>query len=221
MKDNANKVVMQLDGAVLTRKEVKARLSSNDRNWGIYLKPILDERSQIGDGSVDIRLGTHFLVPKASDLSHVSPQRMDDKYVREFQSQVVKNFGKSFILHPNHLVLGVMLEFLALPPDISAMVLSRSNFGRVGLVVATAVYVHPLWKGCLTLELSNYGEIPLELPCGAPIAQLVFFKATKLKHAQALGSARKACPIRPEFARLKQIKDWKKLSNIYRILSEI
>lgn len=200
--------------AVLTREQIKKRLNSKIRDWRIYLRPILDEKSQLGEGSVDIRLGTHFLVPKAPDLSHVSPSKMDAEYVRKFQAPVVKTFGEPFILHPHHLVLGVTFEFLALPADISAMVVSRSSFGRVGLVVATAIYVHPLWKGCLTLELANYGEIPLELPCGAPIAQLVFFRAAKLDSEQSLGTTRKACPIRPEFARLKAMSDWPKLSKI-------
>jgi dCTP deaminase len=200
--------------AILTRDELEARLVSKKRDWGIYLEPILDRNSQLGDGSVDIRLGTHFLVPKAPDLSHVRPSKMDAEYVRKFQSPVVKTFGEAFILHPHHLVLGVTFEFLALPRDVAALVVSRSGFGRVGLVVATAIYVHPLWKGCLTLELANYGEIPLELPCGAPIAQLVFFSASKLDQAKPPGPTRKTCPIRPEFARLKEMKDWPKLEKI-------
>lgn len=202
-----------LGHGVLTKAELVERLSLKGSERGIYLKPILDA-DQIGDGSVNIRLGTHFLVPKASDLGHIRPQDMNAKYVRGFQSLVVKTFGESFILHPHHLVLGVMFEFLALPQDLAAIVVSRSSFGRVGLVVATAIYVHPLWKGCLTLELANYGEIPLELPCGAPIAQLVFVKASKLHTAQEIGPTRKYCPIRPEFACLMEMSDWKTLDRI-------
>lgn len=220
MKNTLSAELQSTGHAVLTKDELNERLNLEDPNRGIYLKPILDT-NQIGDGSVNIRLGTHFLVPKASDLSHIKPQEMDAKYVREFQSLVVKTFGESFILHPHHLVLGVMFEFLALPKDISAVVVSRSSFGRVGLVVATAIYVHPLWKGCLTLELANYGEIPLELPCGAPIAQLVFFRASKLDKPQKLGPARKDCPIRPEFACLMEMPDWKKLNTIKQNLMDV
>jgi dCTP deaminase len=220
MKRIPSKDLLAPQSAVLTTKEIKARLDSADPNLRIYLKPILDE-DQIGDGSVNIRLGTHFLVPKASDLSHIKPEDMDAKYVRGFQSPVVKTFGESFILHPHHLVLGVMFEFLALPPDVSAVVVSRSNFGRVGLVVATAIYVHPLWKGCLTLELANYGEIPLALPCGAAIAQLVFFRASKIDQAQPMSPTRKSCPIRPEFALLNRMPDWTKLNDVNKNLTGV
>lgn len=206
--------------AILTKRELTERLKSTDSKQRIYLKPILSE-DQLGDGSVNVRLGSHFLVPKAPDLSHVSPEHMDAEYVRRFQALVVKTFGEPFILHPHHLVLGVTFEFLALPSDVAAMVVSRSSFGRVGLVVATAIFVHPLWKGCLTLELANYGEIPLELPCGAPIAQLVFMRATDLEKAAAIPNTRKDCPIRPEFAQLKQMRDWPKLKRIEKDLGSV
>jgi dCTP deaminase len=210
-----------IDGGVLTTEAIRSRLESHDPQFRIYLKPILDDNNQVGDGSVDIRLGTHFLVPRTSDLSHITPEKMDAEYVRQLQSAVVKEFGDRFTLHPNHLVLGVTFEYLKLPGDIAAMVLSRSSFGRVGLVVATATYVHPLWEGCLTLELANYGEIPLEIPCGSPIAQLVFIKASRIKNAQILTPGRNACPIRPEFALLQKMPDWNKLAGIRKELSRI
>jgi hypothetical protein len=71
------------------------------------------------------------------------------------------------------------------------------------------------------LELANYGEIPLDLPSGAPIAQLVFFRASKLQEAKPIGPTRKACPIRPEFARLKEMDDWKYLKKITDHLAKI
>ena len=163
MKTKLTNEPKSCDGNILTTDEIKSRLKSSDPERRIFLQPILDATDQIGDGSVNIRLGTHFLVPKTPDVSHVSPGKMDAEYVRKFQAPVVKTFGEALIVHPQHLVLGVAFEFLALPKDVAALVLSRSSFGRVGLVVATAIYVHPLWKGCLTLELANYSEIPLEL----------------------------------------------------------
>lgn len=140
MKESKNKRAFQV-GALLTTAELKARMASSEPpDQRIYLKPILDEEDQIGDGSINVRLGTHFLVPKAPDLGHVTPKDMDADYVRRFQTPVVKSFGEPFILHPHHLVLGVTFEFLSLPGDIAATVLSRSSFGRVGLLVPPLFY---------------------------------------------------------------------------------
>jgi dUTPase len=48
------------------------------------------------------------------------------------------------------------------------------ELGRCGLIIATATGVHPGFFGCLTLELSNVGEIPIAVKPGYPIGQLFF-----------------------------------------------
>ena len=81
-------------------------------------------------------------------------------------------FGEQFILHPGTFVLGVTLEWIRLPRDLAAYVIGRSSWGRYGLIIATATGVHPRFTGCLTLELSNVGEIPIKVKPGASICQL-------------------------------------------------
>jgi dCTP deaminase len=56
-------------------------------------------------------------------------------------------------------------------------VTGKSNIGRRGLVIETAPGVHPHFNGCLTLEMANLGEIPLEISPGMKICQL-FVHAT-------------------------------------------
>ncbi|MCP4306415.1 MAG: dCTP deaminase, partial [bacterium] len=56
-------------------------------------------------------------------------------------------------------------------------VLGRSSWGRLGLVVATAVTVHPGFRGCLTLEIQNLGSAPIRLVAGVRIAQLMCWRA--------------------------------------------
>ena len=43
-------------------------------------------------------------------------------------------------------------------------------------IIATATGVHPGFKGCLTLELSNVGELPIEITPGMRICQLCVHK---------------------------------------------
>ncbi len=80
--------------------------------------------------------------------------------------------GEKLWLHPGQFVLGATFEFLRLPPHLGAYVVGRSSWGRVGLLVATAIFVHPGFFGCLTLELVNHGESPIALYPGSRIAQL-------------------------------------------------
>jgi dCTP deaminase len=194
--------------AVLSKKEVAERL-----NKDIHIIPILS-KAQVTEGSLDLRLGTHFVVAKAANLTHFEPAKMADRYVQDIQSAATKSIGETFVLHPGRLVLGSTVEYVSLPQDIAGLVLSRSSYGRIGLMVATAIFVHPRWKGCLTLELVNYSEVPLALNAGTRIAQLVLLRAGALGHTLIASPSRSLCLIRPEFSRLSTDKDWRPLGRL-------
>jgi dCTP deaminase len=207
--------VQEVNRAVLSWATLRARLDKD-----LFVEPILDEKSQLGHGSIDLRLGTQFIVTRLGDLSHFDPTEMRETEIRRFQENVSKSFGETFVLHPQRLVLGVTFEYITLPLDLAALVVSRSSYGRIGLIVATAAYVHPGWKGCLTLELSNASEVPIELPCGAPVAQLVVLTADRLPGGlvSEFSSTQTAFPTRPEFSRLGSLSqrkaNWSRLRRI-------
>lgn len=81
-------------------------------------------------------------------------------------------FGESYYLHPGSFALGVTLEWIRLRADLAGYVIGKSSWGRRGLIIATATGVHPGFKGCLTLELTNVGEIPIAIKPGMKICQL-------------------------------------------------
>jgi dCTP deaminase len=87
------------------------------------------------------------------------------------QSHFVR-FDDKFILHPGRFVLGATLEWVRMPSNCCGSIVGRSSLGRHGLSIETAPVVHPGFSGCLTLELSNVGEIPIALRPGMEIAQL-------------------------------------------------
>ena len=74
-------------------------------------------------------------------------------------------------------MLGVTIEWFRLPENRAAYVIGRSSWGRHGLIIATATGVHPGFTGCLTLELSNIGEIPITIQPGTAICQLFIQEA--------------------------------------------
>ena len=81
-------------------------------------------------------------------------------------------FGARFVLHPGNFVLGVTLEWIRFPNNIAGYVIGKSSWGRRGLIIATAVGVHPNFAGCLTLELTNVAEVPIAIKPGMSICQL-------------------------------------------------
>ena len=136
--------------------------------------PDLQVLQKSGSASVDIRLGCWFLAcrPSRAALLDVYENRADLPSEARLTKSYYVPFGEGFILHPKAFVLGVTLEWIRLPADRAAYVVGRSSWGRHGLIIATATGVHPGFTGCLTLELSNVGEIPIRVKPGTTICQI-------------------------------------------------
>jgi deoxycytidine triphosphate deaminase len=162
--------------SIITKDQLLDRLRTDDLKRQLVITPILDIDSQVGAGSVNLRLGTRFILFRQAEVASVK-SGVGFRGPPASVEHVRKDFAERFVLHPGQFALSDTFEFLALPGDLSGCVTSRSRYGRAGLVIATAIYVHPYWKGCLTLELQNCGSLPIELECGSSIAQLVVFQA--------------------------------------------
>jgi dCTP deaminase len=141
----------------------------------LVISPLLDIDKQLkpGTASVDVRLGQRFHIPlraKLSQLDLLSPTHQAD--LLKYKDDTFVPIGDYFVLHPGQFVLGETLEWVHLPKNLTAFVVGKSTWGRDGLIIATAIGVHPNFSGILTLEISNVGEIPIYLYPGLAIAQL-------------------------------------------------
>ncbi|MDD2716294.1 MAG: dCTP deaminase [Candidatus Wallbacteria bacterium] len=149
-----------------------------DRVDPLIITPFLtlEELKKSGAASIDIRLGCWFLMCKRSKIGTLNVyNHQDDAPCEESLTKMYYvPFGKDFILHPKSFVLGVTLEWIRLPNNLAAYVVGRSSWGRQGLIIATATGVHPGFTGCLTLELTNVGEVPIVMKPGTTICQLFF-----------------------------------------------
>ncbi|MFV1976000.1 MAG: dCTP deaminase [Candidatus Scalindua sp.] len=140
----------------------------------LIITPLLNRDLQINEASIDIRLGNDFIVTRRGNLAVLDPAAHDIREHR-YQTKHFVNFRDRFYLHPQELVLAGTLEHFRLPVNVAATVTSRSQWGRAGLVIATATAIHPGFCGAITLELLNLGEVPLVLYPGTSVAQIVFY----------------------------------------------
>ncbi len=177
----------------------------------LVVTPLLSAK-QVSGGSVDVRLGTEFIVLKRSARGPINPMTMSEG-AADYQERVVLDVGQRMVLHPNQLVLGATLEFLQIPADLMAYVIGRSSWGRLGLIVATAIMVQPGYRGSLTLELANLGDTPIYLYPGTRIAQLVFHTVSSLTAGYAQ-QGKYSGPVGPEFSKLAQDPDWKNIQGL-------
>ena len=141
----------------------------------IVPEPNLDDIEKNGAASIDLRLGRWFrtLRPSRSHLLDIAEPGSDGP---PEEAQLTKEhfvpFGDKFVLHPRSFCLGITLEWLKLPFDLSGYVTGKSSLGRRGLVIETASGIQPGFSGCLALELSNVGDAPIALRPGMLTCQV-------------------------------------------------
>lgn len=183
--------------STLSKSEIVAYMERGPINMRFIVTPLLNPQESLGTGAIDVRLGNQFIIMKRESFPLLDVSRLDaiDSDIEKYQERVIKPYGEKFILHPRQLVIGSTLEYIQLPPDLMCYVIGKSTWGRMGLIIATATKVDPGFRGCITLEIINEGEIPLVLYPGLPIAQLVLHRTSG--HDSYNGGY--SCAIGPEF----------------------
>ena len=98
-----------------------------------------------------------------------------------------------------------------MPENVAAQVLTRSSYGRLGLLTATAVQVQPGSRGCITLELVNQGETPIALTPAARVAQLMLWF---VHDPCEVKPGKYRFPVGPEFSKVASDPDSKALREL-------
>ena len=156
---------------IINRMRLKV---SNPRS--LVITPLLQSDEIFDADSVDLRLGCYFLLPKMLDQPFFSPDR---RSATSLHVKVHVPLGEFLVVPAHQTVLGATLEFIKLPSDISGEVLTKSSVARTFIVVETAPWIHPQYRGCLTLEIANVSNTPVLLYPGRPICQLVLMQVKK------------------------------------------
>ena len=83
--------------------------------------------------------------------------------------------GRYFILPAHTYGLGVALERLQVPPNITVICLGKSTYARLG-IIANMTPAEAGWEGHLTLEFSNSSGADCRIYADEGICQLLFFE---------------------------------------------
>jgi dCTP deaminase len=162
---------------ILPRSEILGRMKRFGVNHkrSLVITPLLYKKeSEIFDAdSVDLRLGCYFLLPKTLDQPFFSPDRNS---ATSLHSKVHVPLGQFLVVPAHQTILGATLEFIKLPSDVSGQVLTKSSVARTFIVVETAPWIHPQYRGCLTLEIANVSNTPVLLYPGRLICQIILMQ---------------------------------------------
>ena len=78
----------------------------------LIITPLLEASEQIGNCSVDLRLGNEFIVTRKTSFPAVDPTEVGrgEQKVERYQQKIHLRFHEKFVLHPNQLILGSTFE---------------------------------------------------------------------------------------------------------------
>lgn len=189
---------------MLSAERLRQYLNHDDPEQKLTVVPLPDAKWRVSGASIDVRLGRWFRVFRRSSLSLLRlTERGDDEVRREERSmrEYFIPFGAPFVVHPGSFCLGVTLEWISLPGCLCGMLGGKSSIGRRGLIIETASGIHPWFSGCLTLELANVGELPIEIRPGMRIAQVFFHEVEPVPRGEESALARRRKPVLGAFSR--------------------
>lgn len=186
--------------AVVHKFEIARRLNLEVGDAeSLVITPLLQEDDVMGKESdtdaVDLRLGTYFLLPQVPPQPFFFPSR---SFAKSTHFRVHVPLGSYLVVPAHQTVLGSTLEFLKLPSDLCGQILTKSSIARTFMVIETAPWIHPCYRGSLTLEIANVSNTPLLLYPGRLIGQLILLELDEKRETKRKLSGSYLGPVYPE-----------------------
>lgn len=71
-------------------------------------------------------------------------------------------------------VLASSVEEFDMPSHLMGRILNKSSWARLGVDASMTTNIEPGWRGFLTIELRYSRTLPIKIPAGVGIAQVIF-----------------------------------------------
>ena len=118
----------------------------------------------------DIRVSTNWVVFKNDINNHIADPKLS--------LSTTQHSAMEIIIPPSGFVLCHSLERFCIPNDVMVMVVGKSTYARIGLIV-NVTPLEPGWEGIVTIELSNTNTVPVRVYGMEGIAQCLFFRGER------------------------------------------
>lgn len=163
--------IFNSNDGLLSKENIEKLISRNE----LVLSPLLDS-NQIGQITIDLRVGTDFLTSQQGRSPYIDATTNDfnNRPIKSFFTETRRQIGESFLIHPSQTILFSTLEYVKLPKNVFAILSCRSSFSRLGLNVSTIV--QPGYCGCLSIELLYSGNTPIKILSGSRLIQMRLYR---------------------------------------------
>jgi dCTP deaminase len=150
--------------SILTRDEILKEMDAGR----LKVEPLMSD--QIGPASIDLHLGDEFRIYQPTRTVVDVTDDVDYTHLTDWA-----RMPDGIILMPGETVLGITLEKITLPPNISGWLEGRSRFARIGLLVhISASFMQPGISNHQLLEMSNFSPNPLRIMPRTRVCQFIF-----------------------------------------------
>lgn len=133
--------------------------------------PPFDPLEQIGANTIDLRLSRVFRKYKP-EVNTIDLTQVEETVIIELP------LDGELIIQPGELILGLTVEIIKLPTNISGFIAARSSIARLGLSVVEQPLIHPGYTGAVALQLKNNIDRPIKIKPLATICQVMFLMGT-------------------------------------------
>ena len=129
----------------------------------------------------DLRLSSkEFLIFKHVPGTVMNPKKFNPDNLEKTILNKDKD-GEYFILPAHSYGLGVALEKMKVPENITVICIGKSTYARLGIIVNTTP-AEAGWEGHLTLEFSNSSGADCRIYANEGICQLLFFEGDPVSY---------------------------------------
>lgn len=176
---------------LISGKELKKLISESE----LIITPLLED-DQIGQISVDLRVGTDFLTSQQGRDAFIDTTNDDFgiRPIKNFFTETRRHVGEPFLIHPHQTILFSSLEYIKLPKNVFGILSCRSSYSRLGLSISTIL--QPGYCGCVSIEMLYAGYTPIRILSGARIVQIRLYRLGE--DSEYFKFPRKyACQVRP------------------------
>lgn len=147
-------------------------------NFSRDLVEEIDGRKIISYGlnscAYDLRLGEDIKIFKEHTYPQIiDPKAFDPAELYSPELMVEDNGDRYVTIPPRTYALGVVVEKLNVPRNISILFITKSTYAKAGLMINTSGG-QPGWKGYLTVELFNATSSAMAVYVGEGITQALF-----------------------------------------------
>ena len=171
----------------ITEQAAQGMLEPFQKGLVRHLDPELRTRPVLSFGcssyGYDLRLSSQeFMIFRHVPGTVMNPKRFNPANLEPTPLHEDED-GRYFILPAHSYGLGVALEKMRVPPNITVICLGKSTYARLGIIVNTTP-AEASWEGHLTLEFSNSSGADCRIYAEEGICQLLFFEGDPCDHLQ-------------------------------------